>query len=300
MIVYFIQAHQGERQVLNLVNLLLACPGSFVIVSYDARLPELLQSSRANYHAKTAGRRIHRGDFSPVDEYLDALRWLRDERIAYDWFVNLCGQTLPVQPMAAVSAEIARLDCDAVMHHFPMFSPASDWPAREETERVGYRYRRLSDRTLTKAERGLLKGISLGLHAVQSRFRLNFNYGLQLGTRTPPPAGLTFHGGSYFKYLSRRCGEYLLDYCAQRPDVADFFRHILVPDEIFAQTILLNHDFRISGEHRMFFRFAGGKGGRPENLEEADLERAAGFHFARKFVFESPAYRWVMASFGGT
>ena len=41
MIVYFIQAHRDERQVLNLASLLLADPASFVIVSYDSHLPEL-------------------------------------------------------------------------------------------------------------------------------------------------------------------------------------------------------------------------------------------------------------------
>lgn len=44
MIVYFIQAHQGAVQVLNLVNLLLADPASFVIVSYDSQLPDELRS----------------------------------------------------------------------------------------------------------------------------------------------------------------------------------------------------------------------------------------------------------------
>ena len=298
MIVYFIQAHRDERQVLNLASLLLADPASFVIVSYDSHLPELLRSGRANYMARTARRRIHRGDFSPVDEYLDALRWLRDERIGYDWFVNLCGQSLPVQPMAVISGEIAKLKCDAVMHHFPMFSAESDWPAREEQARVLFRWRRLTDRQLTRGERAILKGITLGMNAVQSRFRLNTSYGLQTGTRTRPPEGLTFHGGSYFKYVSRRCGEHLLDCCERQPEVMDFFRHTLVPDEIFTQTILLNHPFQISGDNRMFFRFAGKKGGHPERLEEEDIASAAGFHFARKFEFESPAYRRVMAGIG--
>ena len=110
-----------------------------------------------------------------------------------------------------------------------------------------------------------------------------------------PPEGLTIHGGSYFKYVSRRCGEWLLDYCERSPEVLDFFRHSLVPDETFAQTLLLDHPFRISSESRMFFRFSGEKGGHPECMEEADIERAAGSHFARKFEFESPAYRRVMA-----
>ena len=299
MIVYFIQAHREGRQVLNLVELLLACPESFVIVSYDGPLPEPLRPGRANYMARSAARKIRRGDFSPVDEYLDALRWLRNERIAYDWFVNLCGQSLPVQPVAQISAEIAKLECDAVMHHFPMFSPQSDWPAHEERARVLYRYRKLTGRPLPKAARGILKAVNLGANAVQSRFRLSTSYGLHLGTRTRPPEGLTFHGGSYFKYVSRKCGEYLLDYCAQRPEVLDFFRHSLVPDEVFTQTILLNHPFQISGDNKMFFRFAGKEGGHPEDLTEEDIPRAAGFHFARKFAFESPACRRVIAGIAG-
>ena len=295
MIVYFIQAHRDPRQVAALAGLLLACPASFVIVSYDGPLPDELRTERARYFARSAARKIRRGDFSPLDEYLAALRWLRGERIAYRWFVNLCGQTLPVQPVARISGEIAQLGCDAVMHHFPMFTPASDWPAREETARVLYRYRPLTGRPLGKAARAFLKAAALGMNAVQSRHRLSTAYGLHLGTRTRPPAGLTLHGGSYFKYLSRPCADHLLDTCAQRPEVLDFFRHSLVPDEIFMQTLLLNHPFRISGESRMYFRFAGKAGGHPESLEPADLGRAAGFHFARKFAFESPAYRQALA-----
>ena len=293
MIVYFIQAHQHERQVLSLVETLLSCPQSFVIVSFDSRLPEALRLDRPNYFARASARKIQRGDFSPVDEYLDALRWLKETGVAYDWFVNLSGQCLPVQPVAALSAEIASCGFDAVMHHFPMFSPECDWPEAECAARVNYRYRKLIDRSLSKPERGALKCCTL-VNAVQPWLRINTSFGLLLGTRTPRPAGLRFFGGSYFKYLSRACGEFLLDYCARQPAVVEYFRRTLVPDEIFAQTILLNQSFRVSGDCKMFFRFAEGRGGHPLNLEVADLDHTGGFHFARKFAFESAAYRCAL------
>lgn len=297
MIVYFIQAHRHPEQVLNLVDVLLACPQSFVIVSYDTALPDALRSDRANYLARATTRKIHRGDFSPVDEYLDALRWLRDTGVAYDWFVNLCGQTLPAQPIRTVSREIADCTFDAVMHHFPMFSPASAWPERECGVRVRYRYRKLIDRPMTLPERAAVKCLKLA-NAIQPWVRINTGYGLLLGTRTRCPEPLVFHGGSYFKYLSRACGEFLLDYCVRKPAVVDFFRHSLVPDEIFTQTILLNHSFRISGDSRMFVHFAGAKGGHPKVLEPADLAAMAGWHFARKFDFGSPAHTQMLARAG--
>ena len=289
MIVYFIQAHRHERQVLNLVNVLLSCPESFVIVSFDSALPEALRLDRPNYMARASSRKIRRGDFSPVDEYLDALRWLREKGVAYDWFVNLCGQTLPARPIREVSREIAACEFDAVMHHFPMFSATSEWSERESADRLDFRYRKLTKRSLTTAERAVAKCAKLA-NAVQPWVRINTGYGLLLGKRTPRPPGLTFHGGVYFTCLSRRCGEYLLDFCAREPAVADYFRRILVPDEIFMQTVLLNHPFRISGDRKMFVNFAGAKGGHPNNLELADLEQMSGFHFARKFDFDSTAY----------
>ena len=290
MIVYFIQAHQHERQVLNLVEILLSHPQSFVFVAFDSRLPDALRLDRPNYFARASARRVHRGDFSPVAEYLDALCWLRDTGVSYDWFVNLSGQCLPVKPMADISNEITRSGVDAVMHHFPMFSPESQWPEAECAMRVNYRFRKLVDRPLSKTERGILKGFKL-VNAVQPWVRINTSFGLHAGTRTRRPAGLKFFGGSYFKYLSRACGEFLLDCCARQPEVVDYFRHTLSQDETFAQTILLNHSFRISGDCKMFFRFTKGRGGHPLDLEVADLENTGGFHFARKFRFESPAYR---------
>ena len=294
MIVYFIQAHRQPGQVAALAGLLLAAPDSFVMVSYDAVLPGELRLDRPNYFARAAARKIRRGDFSPLDEYLDALRWLRGAGIAYDWFVNLCGQCLPVQPVPRIAEEIAGCGCDAVMHHFPIFSPASDWSESEGGTRLNFRYRKLAGRSLTKLERGALKCLTLA-NAVQPWVRISTAYGLLLGTRTPRPAGLVFHGGSYFKYLSRACAEYLLDYCAAHPEVMDYFRHSLVPDEIFTQTILFSHGFRISGEGKMFFRFTSGRGGHPRSLEPADLEHIAGHHFARKFDFDSPACQLALA-----
>lgn len=297
MIVYFIQAHRDAQQVLNLVNVLLSSPRAFVIVSYDSALPEALRLDRTNYLARASAGKIRRGDFSPLDEYLAALRWLRDTGVAYDWLVNLCGQCLPVQPMSTVSREIAECGFDAVMHHFPMFSATSEWSEKESADRTGYRYRRLADRPLTTAEHAAVKGLRL-VNAVQPWVRIHTGYGLLLGLRAPRPAGLVLHGGIYFKYLSRACGEYLLDFCARQPAIMDWFRHSLVPDEIFTQTILLNAPFRISGERKMFVRFTGASGGHPKTLELADLDDAAGFHFARKFASGTPAYARALALAG--
>jgi hypothetical protein len=294
MIVYFIQAHRQPAQVLALAELLLAHPSSFVMVSYDSALPEALQLGRPNYYARASARRIHRGDFSPVDEYLDALRWLKELGIAYDWFVNLCAQCLPVQPVERISEEIMHCGFDAVMHHFPIHSDASEWSRAESAARLDYRYRKLTARPLNRAERGALKCLTLA-NAVQPWWRVHTGYGLHFGTQTRRPAGITFYGGSYFKYLSRACAAFLLDYSASQPAVMDYFRHSLVPDEIFTQTILLNQPFRVSGDFRMFFRFESGRGGHPRSLEVADLAHIAGQHFARKFDFESPAYREVVA-----
>ena len=290
MIVYFIQAHQHERQVLNLAEILLSCPQSFVIVAFDSRLPDALKLDRPNYFARPSARKVHRGDFSPVAEYLNALRWLKDTGLSYDWFVNLSGQCLPVKPMAAITGEIMHCGFDAVMEHFPMFSPQSHWPDAECAMRANYRYRKIVNRPLTKTERAALKCLKLA-NAMQPWLRINTSFGLHVGTRTPRPAGLEFFGGSYFKYLSRACGEFLLEYCDRQPKALDYFQHTLSQDEILAQTILMNQSFRVSGECKMFYRFTEGRGGHPLDLDVADLDNTGGFHFARKFRFESQAYR---------
>jgi hypothetical protein len=54
------------------------------------------------------------------------------------------------------------------------------------------------------------------------------------------PGGLHPYFGSAFWYLHRSCLQYIADYVTRHPEYVRFFRHALIPDECFFQSLLMN------------------------------------------------------------
>lgn len=100
------------------------------------------------------------------------------------------------------------------------------------------------------------------------------------------PRDLRPHGGGSYWCLSRKHVEYVLDYLARRPEVARFFRTVLVPDEMIFHTILASSPLahELVSEQFNFTHF------RPQaanpailGVEDLGAARASGALFARKF-----------------
>jgi hypothetical protein len=58
--------------------------------------------------------------------------------------------------------------------------------------------------------------------------------------RRKPPPDFKIFGGSAYWCLSRDCIEYISMFVKQNNDFVKFFKHVLLPEEIFFQTVLLN------------------------------------------------------------
>jgi hypothetical protein len=92
--------------------------------------------------------------------------------------------------------------------------------------------------------------------------------------------------GSQWWALSRECGQYIVKYVRENPQVVRFFRHSHVPDESFIQTVVMNSPFRDSVANTGL-RYVEWDGGfNPRVLEKSDLGaiQASGCPFARKLV----------------
>jgi hypothetical protein len=299
-LLFLIQAHKDPDQIFRLVRTLQrGCAGSVVLISHDFQatpFPESMFDGERNVHIIRG--RGGRGDFSIVDGYLAALRWLRDNKIDYEWLTNLSGQDYPVSSLAEFSQELSRSPHDGFLHHFDVLkeeprdmSPML-WPARHGYERYYYQYTKFKN-DLNIAERAALRIPRLTIERVTDKIRVNTAYGLMIGRpadRHPFTADFRCYAGSYWHTIRRRCVDYLLEFCETKPSVVAHFRRVLIPDEAFVHTVLANHPgFRFVNDNRRYFDMRGSRRGHPKTLTEDDIAHVAGQHyvFARKIEWAS-------------
>lgn len=101
----------------------------------------------------------------------------------------------------------------------------------------------------------------------------------------PVPAE-RIYGGSQWWTLCREHAQYVVDTHDREPGLREFFRHTMLPDEMYFQTILLNGPFRdrIVNDNLRYIRFPAGSS-HPLTLTMADYDtlRTGTAFFARKF-----------------
>lgn len=296
---FIIQSHKAPRQLARLVGVLRkGCPDSVLLISHDFRAAPLPRAALAG------DPRVHvikgeggRGDFSILDGYLAALRWARDN-IEYDWVTNLSGQDYPVIPLCQFADDLSDAQHDGFLHHFDALvqDPAQmrpmAWPQRHGQDRYYYQYVKLKD-SLNLLERAALRLPRVALDHFSSRLRINTAYGLLLGRRaaeTPFSRRFRCYAGSYWHTIRRRCADYLLDFVEAEPARLAYLQRVLVPDECFVQTVLVNHPgFRFVNDNRRYFDMRGARHGHPKVMTEDDLPKFLGgrYVFARKFEWSN-------------
>ncbi|MEZ5788168.1 MAG: beta-1,6-N-acetylglucosaminyltransferase [Xanthobacteraceae bacterium] len=234
-----------------------------------------------------------RARFGLIDSYMSALRWLRRHGKPYDWVVLLSGQDYPLRPLRELAQELEKSPYDGYFYYVDPLKGenCSTGPMslrrRDCEDRYFYRYAFLTD-DLSRLERAALKLPRL-LLGLTHDFRLNTSYGLCLGRRskaTPFSPGFGLYCGSYWHIIRRACAEAILDFADDNANVVDYFRHVILPDECFIQTVLLNNGgFRISSRDLRYFDFSRSRHGHPKTLGSNDLAAAfaSGCFFARKF-----------------
>lgn len=268
-----------ERLVRRLVD-----TGALVLVSHDERGVELPAGLERLGDVHVLRARGGYGDFSHLDRWMAAVRWLESHGVDYDWMVTLSGQDYPLCPVVQVEKELADSAADAYLEHFPAFSHDCPWPERRVRARYHYRHVRLPRQPAPVRH---AMRLARGLNLVQPFLRVNAAFG-SVGVRTPTPFGPGFAlwGGSFFTTMRRTCVDYLHDFYRTRPAVVRYFRGTLAPEEVFFQTVLVAADrFRLVNDPLRYFDFGHGDGSRPRVLGVADVPAllASGDHFARKF-----------------
>ena len=291
---YHIQSHRSPEQLERLVATIKRfSPDCVVHISHDrhgAALDVATLEAFSDTHVEFADGGY--GDYSHVDRYFSGVDFLERHGIDVDWYVNLSGQDYPVTRPDRAEAELECSGVDGFMEHWDMYGPEGHWPATRVESRYGFRHRRLMPLSATAARR--LRPLQ-AVNRVQPLVRVHVAYGLTVGRRVRSPfgagTGLRLHGGSAFSSLRWPVVLHLRDYLAAHPEVVEYFRATLSPEEAVFQTVLCSSseyrtgDLRLDPDCKRYFDFSGSQLNHAGVLTPDDLPAiiASGAHFARKF-----------------
>lgn len=287
-ICYLIQSHKNPEQLERLVRCIKQqSKDAIVLVTHDFSNSVVdirrFEKMPGVYLFATHSQR---GDFSIVEAYLEAMRWLVRSELPFDWVVNLSGQDYPTQPLERLEKFLTESKQDAFLEHFHAFSDESHWNLTESFNRYFFHYRTLI-KHLPEWAQDLFHCLKV-VNYIQPFFRINFAYGLTLGYRVAPPFSIRFkcYGGSYLCMLSRSCIIHLLEFVENNGHIVDYYQRVQNGDESFFQTILVNsRKFNISKDCKRFFDFPKLSHGHPRVLTAQDYNilSNANVFFARKF-----------------
>jgi core-2/I-Branching enzyme len=286
---YFIQNHLAPPQVGRLVGTLRRSqPGSFILVGHDefagfCAASELRQALNVDVFA--AREPAKRGYFSLLEPYFDAVAWLADQGIAYDWLVYLSAQDYPTRPLRDFADLLAATGCDGFLRFWDAAAPVNPWGRRRQgVVRYGYQYFDAPAWALP-----LLRALRAG-NGLQPFVHCHLTYGPRIGVRRrrqqPFHEGFRCYAGTQWTVLRRACAEYVAERVRGGDPLVQWFRRTICPDEAVVQTLLVNSGrFQLVDDDLRFVDVSGSRDGRPRTLTVKDLPTlTSGRHyFARKF-----------------
>jgi hypothetical protein len=302
-VAYYLQTHFRPAQVERLVEVITeGSPGAVVLVGHDtAGQPLNVPRLQAMGNVHVLPQRGGYGNFTHVDRYVEAADWLDDNGVDYDWLENLSGQCYPLRPIAEIENALATLDTDGLLLYSPVFPervPASaDQGAasyrlvRPFDARMRYDYRHWQLGRPSDSKERLTRPLML-LNFMQRWVQVSNSY-FAVGVRrrrTLFGPDFNCYGGSFFCTLRADCVRYVSDYVKSNPDAVTYFRHVLAPEEVFLQSVLVNSGkFSFTADNKRYIDWSGGRYCHPKTLgaEDAAAMQASGAHWARKLDLEN-------------
>ena len=273
---YIILAYKLPDVLIRLVDRLDVGSPSFIVhvdrktddATYQAMTDGL--AGRSNVHFLEERVECHWGEFGRVAASIAGLRHFVAHGGADDRVVLLSGQDYPLKPAARIEAFFRERPGISFLEHFAM--PDFGWQV---------------DGGMYFLERGRA---ATGLSAIEVMHNM---YDLIDADRHDPterrrlPRGLKpFHGSSWWAFTYDRA-EYVVRFVDEHPEVVRFFDNVVVPDEMFFQTILLNAPLSddIKSDALHFVDWSPPRTPHPKLLDVGDFHRlvSTNYLFARKF-----------------
>jgi hypothetical protein len=218
---YIIMAHKQPEQLKRLILKLQTDHTSFFIhISRQAgntyeETQELLKDIPNIYFLPR--KKTHWGHPSLVKVAISGIKALCESGVSYDYALLLSGQDYPIKP----TSHIEQFFTDNAGKQFTRFSPLDETNPRA----VG-----------TPPWNGI--------HRIKSRYLLFHSRRLRLpGTRSMPYAYTPYLGYLWWSF-SQDFVEYIHTFLASHKRYSRFFNQVLISDEFFFQTLLLNSPFK--------------------------------------------------------
>jgi hypothetical protein len=237
-VVYIISAYRLPRQLVRLVTRL-QCEGVSFLIHLDKKVgPEVVDpvveglGRMPNVHFLE--RHVcHWGGFGHVAASLAGISTIIKRGLPCDQAVLLTGQDYPIKSNPEIVGFLAANRERSFLNHFPL--PHDGWAPGGGMRRIdrwhfwvrGRHHQLPTDGGKPRRPAPLFKLLDAAL-PIERRFL----------------PGLRPYGGSGYWCLSAEAIAYVHRYVQTHPEFVRFFRRVLIPDELFFQTLLLNSPLR--------------------------------------------------------
>ncbi len=264
---YLIRAHHKPGQLARMIQRLRGDDIRFYLhvsartpsETYEEMRSELERTPEVHWLPRV---KAYYAGYSLVEAALVGLREIARERDPPDVTMLISGQDYPLRRPEAIGEFFAANRGRTVIEHYRL--PTDEhWPDErgglDRIERVHF-------------ERIPYRSSILRVPFIRRRF----------------PVELTPYGGSTWFALSSDALRYLVAFERENPRVMRFFHRVLIPEEIFFQTVLVNSPLRETLVNRALHYTAWPGGSHPKTLGVEDFPTLAASDvlYARKFDVE--------------
>jgi hypothetical protein len=251
-VLYLIFSHDNLPQLARLVDRIRSLsPDCLIAVHHDPNGPALapgLFKPDTRVHLVPEPVRGEWGDFSLVEQYLQAMRWC-DGNLEFDWLITITGLSYPIQPLHKFEAMLAQSEFDAYVYHFDAFD-TGHWPPGTARTRYQFRYFKLPrfvyDHRVPAPISNLLAGLRSWLNRSQhllSLVPMPRGAPTRLGIRRlrlPLGRGFRLYGGRQMLNINRRTLQRVRRFLDCHPEWIRYQQSVLIPDESFFNSIIAN------------------------------------------------------------
>jgi len=248
--------------------------------------------------------------FGLVKGILNALKLLFDKKIEFDYVNLISGQDYPIKPNSEIKEFFKQNKGKEFLLYWPLFPKDGSnfctdhpWGAHRQLYRIDRYHLKFCGKMHSIPE--LLTGRLIN-HSFMETLKififespkylrekrwieefLLFVFSRILPKKRKIPANIEFYGGKTWWSITRECAEYIVKYSRQHPKFDRFFKHTLIPDEMYFQTLIMNSPFKekVDNNYLREIEWTGGDGTHPIIFTKYNFEHLMNSKalFARKF-----------------
>jgi len=264
-IAYLILVHKYPTQLLRLLQGLQTDKTSFFIhvdrKTKDSIYNEMIHQLQVIDNVTLINRnRCYWGHFNLVKATLEGIQSIISSGVDFDYGILLSGQDYLIKSTTYIEDFLCQNQGKQFLEFFRIASP-NKWTNNTGPYQAFKR-----------------------VYHCHFRFFSKYFY---LPFKRKFPKNFEPYGGSQWWCLSRECLEYINTTVLQNPSLVDYFKYVLIPDEIFFQTLILNSSFKenVINDDLRYTDWENPNPNLPATLVKNDFEKLANSSklFARKF-----------------